>query len=209
MTFETNQKVLAEDQRTWNCSLLAKGYTSQTDIQAKQDAEEVDICPFMRYGATMYPSISMDPLSYFMFDPKEVQGSSKDNILKMQQFIQSICREGGFYASPTNHCVRKPGKKYLALLELKCEHNQPVLPQDKTVLSVPRHIRTKKPLSEEDKCPFVIRVFCHKRDSCWYLNSLPRHHSCDPCLHKGHHKLMPCDICIPRQRYTSFNEKKK
>lgn len=43
MTFETNQKVLAEDQRTWNCSLLAKGYTSQTDIQAKQDAEEVDI----------------------------------------------------------------------------------------------------------------------------------------------------------------------
>jgi hypothetical protein len=114
----------------------------------------------------------------------------------MQKKIQDICKEAGFYACPTSHCNRKGNQKFLALLEFACQHNKPVKKTDISPTHVQRRYASCRPSTEEERCPFIITVFCNKHDNCWYLKA-GLHTKCHPCVHRGHFKLMPRDIRTP------------
>ena len=180
----SNYCSLVDSSKTWHCELHAKGYVSQPSLDKNGLPIEVpvdaNLCQLMSNCAVICPLLSY-PMSHFMFNPRDVKGCTKDSINKMYNLVQTICKEAGFYASPTNACSRKPDQYKHALLEFACEHKK------------------KKGHSTENEitCPFRIRVFCFKGNECWYLSPQTVYTSCPPSLHQGHHRLMAKDVRTP------------
>jgi hypothetical protein len=71
MVFETYMNLLTES-RTWECVIMAKGYTSRMDFTRDKDPVAVDLCKIMRKGDVSFPILVEPFLSNFMFDPKEL-----------------------------------------------------------------------------------------------------------------------------------------
>lgn len=193
----TNESLAVENKspQAWHCRLYAKGYVSRASFDQGEEALEVDLCQLVSNKAVLFPLL-VDPMSNFMFDPKEVRGCSQESITKIYNLIQQTCKNAGFYASPSQRCCRKPTNKFLATLDFCCEYNKPC----REVKRPPplRKRSNKRPSCPENRCPFRIRVFCYRGDQCWYL--YPRSvYQCEnvPSLHIGHRQLDPEDIRRP------------
>jgi hypothetical protein len=172
---------LLEEAQIWNCKLYAKGYTSRNSFNNKELPVEVDICELMSNRAVLFPLLSK-PMSHFMFNPADIKGCSKDDKKVMYSIIQNMCKAAGFDASPTGNCSKKADKFKLASLEFACKHRQK---------------NKRNGTWNDDSCPFRLRVFCYRGDECWYLSPQTYNDHIHPSLHKGHHQLMPQDVCTP------------
>jgi hypothetical protein len=74
---------LLTESRTWECVIMAKGYTSRMDFTRDKDPVAVDLCKIMRKGDVSFPILVEPFLSNFMFDPKEIRGCEKGKIKSM------------------------------------------------------------------------------------------------------------------------------
>jgi hypothetical protein len=80
-----------QDSQTWYCKLIAKGYVSKESYKNCKNPDEVDICPLMSNQCLPLPwePLLANPLSHFMFDPKEVKGFSQESISRMINLISA------------------------------------------------------------------------------------------------------------------------
>ena len=141
---------------------------------------------FMGYS---FPAV----LSNFMFDPSVYNGP--EAYTDLSKAIQMACKNSGFKTSRGSTCRPKPRGKKLASLHFICEHGRKSVTALKQQ-NISLKYKTSRPMSEEEQCPFQLKVFCAKHDRCWYLQPTYENHSAS-CVHKGHVQLLPEKVRTP------------
>ena len=131
--------------------------------------------------------------SNFMFDPSVYRGPEayKD----LSKAIQMACKNSGFKTSRGSSSRATQKGNILAFLHIICEHGREsvtALRQQNKSLKY----KTSRPMTDVERCPFVLKVFCANHDGCWYLQPTYENHS-ESCVHKGHVQLMPEDVHTP------------
>ena len=176
--------------------MLCSGYgTSQDETPSTYNiCDRVYDIPFVGFSK----GLGACSMSNFKFDPNEFKGAAAYTDIKDK--LVEKCKAAGFFLTSTKHCYKKPIRSgtRLAYLHLVCEHNKPSIEelsieiQEEFSSAPPNTRRTTRPLLAKDRCPFHIRIFCNKKDECWYLlaSHVP---SCIPqaCAHRGHPPLPP------------------
>jgi hypothetical protein len=139
----------------------------------------------MGYG---FPAV----LSNFMSDPSVYSGP--EAYTELSKAIQMACKNSGFKTSGGSTCRPKPRGNRLASLHFICERGR------KSVTALKQHnilkCNTSRPMSEEERCPFQLKVFCAKHDNCWYLQPTYENHSAS-CVRKGRVQLLPEEVHTP------------
>lgn len=174
-----------ENAGKWISSIQCHGQWSSTKPSSRQD-----IVPFLSPSSSLF---SIHPKSSFMFDSSIFNGVSEDTKLSIKSYIIAACADNGFRLRLRSTASNRGNR--LCTMIFVCEHNQEPLTLDwsnnnsslrkpgvqksfekkssssKPTSDVhrPRKVRSSRPRSPEERCPFQLTIFCDSKDNCWYL----------------------------------------